>query len=214
MIRRQLASLRATGSNSRTTSLHPIPPTLPQSRHHNPRASLRIRIRLVMAQRNAKMPAHIRQFRRADIPLRPRQLHGANERQRRRRQRVGITASTEHTFIERRVMRRQKRDPLQLACHRGPDRIKPRRILHVVPRQTMNIREGEFPRGRTNPLVPATHNAPVLDHDNPQRASTVPAVIGGLEVDGGELGHGAMCIIFNICFLDFALTQENVVDKC
>lgn len=193
----------------RTALIYPVTPTGLLGRHDDARAGLGIRIRLVMAQIDAKMVAHIGQSGRVDIPLRPGQLDGANERRLRRRQVVGITTGAEHAFVERGVMRGQKRDPLKLVHHPGPDGIEPRRILHVVPRQAMNIGEGEFPRGWTNPLVQATHNAPVLNNDDPQRAGAVPAVIGGLEVNGGELGHGGVGVGVNASFAGFALAQER-----
>jgi CBS domain-containing protein len=61
-------------------------------RHHNPRARLGIRIRLVMPQIDAQMAAHIGQLGRAKIPARPRQPHRAHEGLLRRRQPVGLAA--------------------------------------------------------------------------------------------------------------------------
>jgi predicted acyl esterase len=40
------------------------------------------------------------------------------------------------------------------------------------------------------PMVwPAPHDATVLDNGDSDRASAVAAVVGGLEVNGGERGH-------------------------
>ena len=142
-----------------------------------------------MAQRDAEPPADIRQCRRIDPPLLPRQLHRADERLPGSLDAIGGATGVEDASVERRVVSSDELRALDPGTESRPEFAEGGRMANVLPTKSVNPGKTELRRRRTNQKRPRHLDLALAAHDETHRTRTVPAVIGGLEIDGDESAH-------------------------
>ena len=150
---------------------------------------LRVRSGFVMTQRDAEPPADIRQRRRVDSPLFPRQLHRADERLPGSLDTIGGATGVKDASVERRVVSSDELRALKPRTESRPEFTEGGSMANVLPSESVNPGESELLRRRPNQKRPRHLDLALAAHDETHRTRTVPAVIGGLEIDGDESAH-------------------------
>lgn len=115
---------------------------------------------MVMPQANPEPGAHIGHPGRANVPDLPGDRHSADEWKRDCRQSGGGAAGTEHTSIERRIVRGQKANIGNPSLDLGPNLSEGWGSAHILPGEAVDTCEGELPSRRTGQVVETLDNLP------------------------------------------------------
>lgn len=142
-----------------------------------------------MIQRDAETPADVRQRRRVDPPLAPRQLHRADEGLPGSRDAVPGATGMEDASVEWRVVSGDVLCTVDPRTESRPELAEGRRTAHVLPTESVDPGESEIRRRRPNQKRSRYFYLAFPAHDDAHRARAVPAVIGGLEINGDESTH-------------------------
>ena len=182
--RLRLASWSATGCSG-IRELAEVPTTGFHG-EHDPRTGERIRTRVMVPERNVQTTADIRQPGARPGPPPVRQFHGTDEALARRTKTVASAAGVEHPPVELGVVSGNEPCRGEPLPQRRPQFAESGRLAHILPTQTMHPREREPPSGRTDQVAPRLHHMATAAGRESDRAGTVVAGVGDLEVDGHE----------------------------
>lgn len=166
------------GCSSRLAASHP-------RKLHDAGGCLRIRERVVMAERDRKLPAHADEVPGTTTENSAGQRPGTDPRQTRPAKPHRAKRGEQDASIEGRMVGREEPDPGQELDRLCPGPGEGRRAFHVGGRDAVQTREREMRRGR--PHQPsARHPLPLSHYDHGERADAVRSLIGQLEVDRRE----------------------------
>ena len=113
----------------------------------------------------------------------------------RRLDRRGIETGVEDASVEWGVVGHQEVRAIDEIPKVRPYLTEGRTVTDIVPGQAVETRVDEsFPRRADQPVKRAG-DAPVSDPHHAHRAGAVAAVVGCLEVDGGEVGDGLLVLL-------------------